>query len=116
MVKGSLKNFANFKVKSEGLVMADARNPPIKAVDCIVTDPPYGRSATTLKRTTKQIIEDVLKAVYDMLEKGRHICMASPKTIGIGSIGEDLGYKHLESHFVYVHKSLTREIAILLKN
>ncbi|MGB9960452.1 MAG: DNA methyltransferase [Candidatus Bathyarchaeales archaeon] len=116
MVKGSLRNFAHFSVKPEGLVMADARNPPIKAVDCVVADPPYGRSATTLKRTTKQIIEEVLKAVYDMLERGRRICMAAPKTIDIGSIGEDLGYKHLESHFVYVHRSLTREIAVLTKN
>ncbi|MGB9854562.1 MAG: DNA methyltransferase [Candidatus Bathyarchaeales archaeon] len=115
MVNGSLRNFAHFSVKPEGLVMADARNPPIKTVDCVVADPPYGRSATTLKRTTKQIVEDVLKAVYDMLEKGRRICMASPKTIGIGSIGEDLGYKHLESHFVYVHRSLTREIAVFEK-
>jgi len=115
MVKGSLKNFAQFKIKSEGLVIADARNPPIKAVDCVVTDPPYGRSATTINRTTKQIVEDVLKAVYDMLERGRRICMAAPKTIGIGSVGKDLGYKHLECHFVYVHRTLTREIAIFEK-
>ncbi|MEM3055164.1 MAG: DNA methyltransferase [Candidatus Bathyarchaeia archaeon] len=116
MVKGSLRNFTHFGVKPEGLVMADARNPPIKAVDCVVADPPYGRSATTLRRTTKQIIEEVLKAVYGMLERGRRICMASPKTIEISSISEDLGYKHLESHFVYVHRSLTREIAVFEKN
>ncbi len=116
MIKGSLRNFIHFGVKLEGLVMADARNPPIKAVDCVVADPPYGRSATTLRRTTKQIIEDVLKAVYDMLERGRRICMAAPKTIEVGGIGEDLGYKHLESHFLYVHRSLTREIAVFEKN
>lgn len=115
MVKGSLRNFAHFGIKPEGLVMADARKPPIKAVDCIVADPPYGRSATTLKCTTKQIMEEALKAVYEMLDRGRRICMAAPKTIEIGSIGEDSGYKHLESHFVYVHRSLTREIAVLEK-
>jgi tRNA G10 N-methylase Trm11 len=50
-----------------------------------------------------------------MLERGRRICMAAPKTIGIGSVGKDLGYKHLECHFVYVHRTLTREIAIFEK-
>jgi len=41
--------------------------------------------------------------------------MAAPKTLGIERIGTDLGYKHLESHFVYVHRSLTREIAVFEK-
>jgi len=47
-----------------------------------------------------------------MLPKGRRICMASPKSIKIGKIGEELGLRHTESHFVYVHRSLTREIAV----
>jgi tRNA G10 N-methylase Trm11 len=41
--------------------------------------------------------------------------MAAPKTLNIGRIGTILGYKHLESHFVYVHRSLTREIAVFEK-
>ncbi len=116
MVKGTLQNLAYFNIKSEGAITADARNLPITKVDCVVTDPPYGRSATTLKRTTKQIVEEVLLSVHDMLEKGRRVCMAAPKTLNIGRIGTALGYKHLESHFVYVHRSLTREIAVFVKN
>jgi len=115
MVRGSFKNLAYFGVKPEGVIVADARNPPITKVYCLVTDPPYGRSATTFKRTTKQIVEEVLMAVYDMLGEGRRVCMAAPKTLNIGQIGTTLGYKHLESHFVYVHRSLTREIAIFEK-
>jgi tRNA (guanine10-N2)-dimethyltransferase len=115
MVKGSLKNMAHLNIKPEGLIVADARTPPIMRVDCVVTDPPYGRSATTLKRTTKQIVEEALMAVYSMLRKGQRVCMAAPKTLNIGRIGTILGYKHLESHFVYVHRSLTREIAVFEK-
>lgn len=115
MARGSLKNFKHFGIEPEGLIVADARNPPVKHFDCVVADPPYGRSATTLKRTTKQIIEECLEAVYDMLGKDSHICMAAPKTIGISQIGTTLGYKHIESHFVYVHRSLTREIAVFKK-
>jgi tRNA (guanine10-N2)-dimethyltransferase len=115
MVKGSRRNLAYFDIDPEGLVVGDARNMPLTRFDCVVTDPPYGRSATTLKRTTTQIIKEVLVAVHGILDKGRRVCMAAPKTVGIGRIGENLGYKHLQSHFVYVHRSLTREIAVLEK-
>jgi tRNA (guanine10-N2)-dimethyltransferase len=115
MVRGSLKNFAYFSVKPEAVIVGDARTPPVKAVDCVVTDPPYGRSATTFKRTTKQIIEDALKAVHPMLSAGRRVCIAAPKTVEIKRIGMFSGYKHIESHFVYVHRSLTREIAVFEK-
>jgi len=115
MIKGSRGNLAFFNINAEGLVVGDARNMPVTSVDCVVTDPPYGRSATTRKRTTRQIVEEVLVSVHDMLDDGRRICMAAPKTISIEKIGESLGYKHLESHFVYVHRSLTREIAVFQK-
>jgi tRNA (guanine10-N2)-dimethyltransferase len=115
MAKGSLKNLAYFNIKPEGIIVADARNPPITRIDCVVTDPPYGRSATTLRRTTRQIVEEVLISVRDMLDKGRRICVAAPKTLNVRRIGTVLGYKHLESHFVYVHRSLTREIAVFEK-
>jgi len=115
MVRGSLKNLTYFNIRPEGVMVADARNIPITNVDCVVTDPPYGTSATTLKRSTRQIVEEVLMVVHDMLGKGQRVCMAAPKTLNIQRIGTALGYKHLKSHFVYVHRSLTREIAVFEK-
>lgn len=115
MVKGCKANLAYYGIKPEGLIVADAKNPPITKVDCVVADPPYGKSATTLKRTTKQIIEECLNAVHDMLGEDGHVCMAAPKTVGISQIGEAMGYKHVESHLVYIHRSLTREIAVFKK-
>ncbi|MGB9740882.1 MAG: DNA methyltransferase [Candidatus Bathyarchaeia archaeon] len=112
MTRGSLKNLTYFGIKPEGIIVADARKPPVKKVDCIVTDPPYGKSASTLKRTTKQLVEETLASAHDILKNGKRICMAAPKTLNIWKIGEDLGYKHVESHFAYVHRSLTREIAV----
>jgi tRNA G10 N-methylase Trm11 len=81
----------------------------------VVTDPPDGRSATTLKSNTKAIVEGVLAAVYPVLGRGQRICIASPKTLNIPKIGEALGYRHLESHFAYVHRTLTREVAVFEK-
>lgn len=115
MARGTRRNLAYFSLNPEGIIVADSRKPPLTKVDCVVTDPPYGRSATTLKRTTKQIIEEVLDAVHEMLDRGRRICMAAPKTLNISTMGETHGYRHLESHFVYVHRSLTREIAVFEK-
>jgi tRNA (guanine10-N2)-dimethyltransferase len=115
MAKGTIRNMAHFNVRPEGIIIADAKYPPLIRADCVVTDPPYGISSTTMKRTTKQIIEEVLTAVHEILRNGRRICMAAPKKLGIVQVGTSLGYKHLQSHFVYVHRSLTREIAVFEK-
>lgn len=115
MIDGSLRNLSHYDIKPEGMILADAKNLPITKTGCIVTDPPYGRSATTLGWSTKQIVEKFLSNADAVIAKGRRICMASPKSIRIGEIGERLGFKHLESHLVYVHRSLTREIAVLEK-
>ncbi len=116
VVKGGLRNLLYYNVKPEGMVVADATQLPIAKVNCIVTDPPYGRSTVTLGRSTKQIIKNFLSAVKGILPKSRRICIASPKSVRIGKIGEELGFKHVESHFAYVHRSLTREIAVFEGN
>jgi tRNA (guanine10-N2)-dimethyltransferase len=115
MARGTLRNVKHFSVKPEGVVVADARSLPLNKVDCVVTDPPYGTSSTTLKRTTKQVIEEVLTAVHGLLKNGRRVCIAAPKKLNIVQLGTGLGYKHIESHFVYVHRSLTREVIVFEK-
>ncbi len=112
MVKGSLQNLLCYGVKPEGVAVADARHLPAAKADCIVTDPPYGRSATTLGWSTQQIMRDFLLTVKDRLPKGRRICTACPRSISVGKMGKELGFKHVESHLVPVHRSLTREIAV----
>lgn len=116
MVKGSLQNLTYYGIKPDGMIAADARYPPVKEVDCIVTDPPYGRSATTLGLSTEQIVKDFFFATRESILKGHRICIASPKSIRIGKIGKESGFKHVESHMVYVHRGLTREIAVFERN
>lgn len=115
MLRGGLKNLRHFGIKPEGGIVADARYPPVSKVDCIVTDPPYGRSASTLGMSTRRIVEGFLAAVGDVLPRGNRICMASPKSIKIDEAGEEAGFQHMESHFVYVHGSLTREIVVFAR-
>ncbi|MCL2257733.1 MAG: THUMP domain-containing protein [Candidatus Bathyarchaeota archaeon] len=115
MVIGCRKNLQFFNINAEGLILADARKLPFCKIDCIVTDPPYGRSASTLKSTTKELVHDVLVTAYSLLSEGHRICIASPKTLNISTIGITIGFKHVESHFAYVHSTLTREIAVFEK-
>ncbi len=115
MTEGTRRNLKHFGVESEGLVIADSRKLPLTRIDHVVTDPPYGKSATTMKSTTKQIVQGVLSSAHPLLSAGQLICIASPKTLSIARIGVELGYRHVESHFAYVHRTLTREIAVFEK-
>jgi tRNA (guanine10-N2)-dimethyltransferase len=115
MVLGTRKNLRFFNISAEGLVLADSRKPPFFKVDCVITDPPYGRSSSTLKSTTEQLVKDVLASSLELLGTGQRICIASPKTLNIAHLGKELGYRHVESHFAYIHQSLTREIAVFEK-
>jgi len=115
MAEGTRRNLEYFGVESEGVVIADSRKLPLTRVDHVVTDPPYGKSATTLKSTTKRLVEGMLGSAWGLLGVGQRICIASPKTLGISRVGEAAGYRHVESHFAYVHGTLTREIAVFEK-
>ncbi len=113
MVKGCRRNLKLLGVAWEGLGAADAMHLPVSTADCIVTDPPYGRSASTMGYTTGRIVEDFLADSVDVLAKGQRVCLAAPRTIGVGGMAEAVGFRHVESHMVYVHRSLTREVAVL---
>jgi tRNA (guanine10-N2)-dimethyltransferase len=115
MVRGSLQNLKFFNREAEGVVVADAKQMPLINVDCVVTDPPYGRSSSTMGYTTKEIVQDFLEKVNDKIAEHRRICISAPRTISIEKVAEKSNLKQVQSHFVYVHRSLTREIAVLEK-
>ncbi len=115
MVIGTMRNLRHFGIKDMGVVVEDARKMPLSQADCVVTDPPYGRSSSTLKSTTEEIVSEFLTKAFKILNKGGHICIASPRTLEISAIGRKAGYKVVEAHYVRVHRSLTREIAVLKK-
>jgi len=113
MVRGTLRNLRYYGVDPDGVLRADARHPPLRSVDYIVTDPPYGRSATTLGRNIQEIVRDFLTKTRDCVSRGRRICIAFPKGTRIGGIARRMGFRLIESHSVYVHRSLTRDVAVL---
>ena len=113
MVRGSRRNLNHFKMSPMGLVRGDARKIPIKKVDAIATDPPYGTGASTLKSTTRTILEEFLPEARNVLEKKQRIVVASPTGTGTPEVAVDSGFAVADRHEVYVHRRLTREILVL---
>jgi len=122
MAEGTRRNLAQFGLNS-GIIVADARKLPFTKIDAVVTDPPYGKSATTLKASTKTLVENILSTTKTLLRKGQRICIALPIMVNqqgqvehmskdLAGFVEGLGFKTTESHLVYVHRTLTREVMV----
>ncbi len=116
MARSARRNLAHFGLESFGIVRGDARNIPLKVVNGIATDPPYGTGASTLKSTTKNILADFLPQAKMILSPGGRVAFASPLGTGAVDLAKSLGFKVLDRHEVYVHRSLTREILVLESN
>ena len=96
MVRGSLQNLKFFNREAEGVIVADAKQMPLIKVDCVVTDPPYGRSSSTMGYTTKEIVQDFLEKVNDKIAEHRRICISAPRTISIEKIAEKSNLKQVQ--------------------
>ena len=115
MIRGARTNLKHYGAEPLGLVVADATKIPIRRVDSIVTDPPYGREASTYGRKLYGLLQDFLPAAYDLLSKRGYLCICCPSELRIQSIARRAGFKFVESHLLYVHRSLTRRILVLRK-
>ncbi len=113
MVKGATRNLSHYGVRPLGLLRGDARHIPVRKVDAIATDPPYGTGASTLKSTTRQILDSFLPQARAILPTGHRAVIASPLGTGTSQAAEKSGFRVLDHHQVYVHRSLTREILVL---
>ena len=115
MIRGARTNLRHYGAEPFGLVVADATKIPIHGVDSIVTDPPYGREASTRGRKLDALLKEFLPMAHDILSKDGHICICCPSELRILSIARQAGFKLVESHLLYVHRSLTRRILVLTK-
>lgn len=115
MVKGALSNLEYYGIETLGLFVADARELPVARADVIVTDLPYGRSATTLRMSTEQILREFLPYAYDILPENGFACVVAPDTVRLSELGRKMGFKIVEEHVARVHGTLTRVVTVLRK-
>jgi tRNA (guanine10-N2)-dimethyltransferase len=112
MAAGAKENVKAFK-GCAGLIVGDARKPPVHRVDCIATDPPYGKASSTHGLSAAELMASFLPAAAEVLPKGGHLCLAVPSWVEVEELASSAGFSLVERHELRVHGSLTRVIAVL---
>jgi tRNA (guanine10-N2)-dimethyltransferase len=110
MVKGSLANMKHFGQKWMGVIRADAFSHPVRHVDAIATDLPYGRASSTRGLDPRDIVHRTLATMPLLLKEGSRMVVMHPQTLRIKGSAEMVLE---EEHHLYVHKLLTRTITVL---
>lgn len=90
------------------LICADSLKQKNKA-ECIITDIPYGKHSI-LKTNINGLAEEFLKHYAPLTKK---IVLACPSTIPLKKIASKTGWKQEKDFKIYIHKNLTRRIAVL---
>jgi tRNA (guanine10-N2)-dimethyltransferase len=84
-------------------------------VDAIVTDPPYGISASTGGEKSNELYQQSIDSMQNLIKKGGLVCIATPHYLDIQKMLQGTNFQIIEQHHIRMHKSLTRVIS-LLKN
>ncbi|MCW3975164.1 MAG: THUMP domain-containing protein [Candidatus Bathyarchaeota archaeon] len=112
MVKGTIQNLKHYNLDHGGVISADARKNPFIPIKNIATDPPYGKNSSSLGTELESLFRDALSSAFDSLIPTGVISVSSPKGAKLKEYGEETGLKLKETHDLYVHRSLTREILV----
>jgi len=112
MVEGARMNLDHYGVSNAHVFLSNALFPSIRHVDCIVTDPPYGRVATTSKISFPNLMKTFISKAGDLLASGGYLSTATPKGVELSCLAEEHGFRVVEKHLIYIHRSLTREIIV----
>lgn len=91
------------------VIIADSRRLPIRMVDGIVTDVPYGRASKTYFSDTESLTALLLEQAREILAAGKKIVIMHPS----GTKVKCDGFSVEERHYIPVHRNLTREITVM---
>lgn len=112
MVEGSRENLDEFDVQGN-LKVGDLEDTIPSDIDCIVTDPPYGRAASTSGESIEQLYNRLFLAAEKNLIQGGHLAVIFPEK-KYCELGKDI--LSLKEHYVAnVHSSLNRHFCVYEK-
>ena len=115
MVDGAKQNLEYYGIKNYVLKKGDATKLgklfPDKAFEAIVTDPPYGTSATLGGKLREELYEKALESIYEVLDG--HLSIAFPTSFEAEKVAERIGFEVLEKYYQRVHSSLDRYFYIM---
>lgn len=111
MVEGARANLAHVGASAGTRVcdVGDIRS-VVGAVDGVATDPPYGRSTSTNGEPLDELYTRSFNAFAEVLGPGRRLALAVPD---LDVLEAALEFKVLESHPLWVHRSLTRHFCVM---
>ena len=83
MVKGAIQNLAHFGFKPKMSAACPVNDSPniFPKVDCILTDPPYGRSSGTGGKGVELVVKEMFVAASKSLKKGGRLAVAKEETV-----------------------------------
>jgi len=110
MVRGCGENMEFFGAEYESLERGDVGDilDIFGRVPAIATDPPYGRSTTTMREDLGELYGRMMGSFEETLSPGRRLGVVLPR-----KCEETPGLQLVEGHVQRVHRSLTRYYCIL---
>ncbi len=113
LLTGAGKNLADSQGSDFCLVQGDARFMPVRRCNCIVTDPPYGRSSSTRGSQSIKLVRSLLEQAGSILQPGGRMCICASSEMNISQLIAVFGMIPVFHVRVPVHSGLTREIFVL---
>ncbi|MBS3781061.1 MAG: methyltransferase [Candidatus Thermoplasmatota archaeon] len=112
MIEGCRKNLREFDVEAS-LEVGDVAETIPKDIDCIATDPPYGRASSTSKEGLSSLYERLFRISEERLKKGGYLSAIFP---GLDYVAIGKEYLELiETYKIRVHRSLDRHFTVFKK-
>ena len=116
MVKGTIENLQHCGISDYQVFQDDARKLELPTkVDAIVTDPPYGISASTGGEKSENLYRQSMRSLEGLIKDDGLMCLATPHYLDLDEILRGTKFKIIEQHHIRMHKSLTRVISVLGK-
>jgi tRNA (guanine10-N2)-dimethyltransferase len=113
LINGARTNLSAIPHGDSTLIQADASSSPVgkQQLDCIVTDPPYGRTSSTRGARAVSLVRVFLEGVPDMIRTGGRMCICGSSDMNVGEMILELGFAVTARLEVRVHSGLTREVS-----
>jgi len=114
MAYGTRWNLRNYG-KNYDVIRQDSLAMAIRddSIDAMVTDFPYGQSTPIMGASIEEFHRGALREMHRVLKPGRHAVIVYRE--GMEKLLREAGFKVIESHEQYIHRSLTRHIALVQK-
>jgi tRNA (guanine10-N2)-dimethyltransferase len=121
VARGASLNMKKYGSAEHGILRCDSTGPlPVSRIDGVATDVPYGRASSTKGKETKSIIREFLQSLADSVPSRKKDGRRKYCVIMYPSMTELVcdpnSFRLEETHYIYVHRNLTRAISVLSMN